>query len=85
VKVRVRFGAGLSRLAGMPRVVVELDDDATVADLLAALAHRTPDLNGALSRALAVLGGRHLPASGPLHDGDEVSLLLPVAGGAGAP
>jgi molybdopterin converting factor small subunit len=81
VEVRVRLVAGLSQLAGRPRLQVRLDDGATVADLLRALEHEHPALTPGLPSALPVVAGSHVHRTQALHDGDEVSLLSPVAGG----
>jgi molybdopterin converting factor small subunit len=81
VRVRVRLGAGLSRFAGAPLLAVELERDATVEHLLAALAAREPALAPALPSALPVVAGVHAARGDVLQDGDEVALLIPVAGG----
>ena len=83
MQVRVRLVAGLSRLAGRPRLELSLEDGATVADALAKLADEHPELRPGLPSALPVVAGSHARRDQPLHDGDEVSLLSPVAGGAG--
>jgi len=81
VQVRVRLTAGLLRLAGRPRLELQLDDGATVDDLLAHLAAEHPALGPGLPSALPVVAGAHARRDQRLHDGDEVSLLSPVAGG----
>lgn len=81
VRVRVRLGPGLSRLADAPLLAVELESDATVEQLLAAVAARQPALAPALPSALPVMNGAHAERADVLHDGDEVALLIPVAGG----
>jgi molybdopterin converting factor small subunit len=81
VQVRVRLVAGLSRLAGRPRLELSLDDGATVADALAKLAAEHPELRPGLPSALPVVAGSHVSREQALHEGDEVSLLSPVAGG----
>jgi len=73
--------AGLSRLAGRPRLELRLDDGATVADALAQLAAEHPELRPGLPSALPVVNGSHAEGTQELHGGDEVSLLSPVAGG----
>jgi sulfur-carrier protein len=81
VQVRVRLGAGLARFAAAPRLVVDLDDTATVQDLFAHLSAAQPVLGPALRSALPVIAGEHAASARALRDGDEVALLLPVAGG----
>jgi molybdopterin synthase sulfur carrier subunit len=81
MRVRVRLGAGLSRFADAPLLAVELEAGATVERLLAELAARQPGLAPALPSALAVVHGAHATREDVLNDGDEVALLIPVAGG----
>jgi molybdopterin converting factor small subunit len=81
MRVRVRLGAGLSRFADAPLLSVELAEGASVDDLLAALGSEQPGLAPALRSALPVLGGEHVERDKSLRAGDEVALLIPVAGG----
>jgi molybdopterin converting factor small subunit len=83
MRVRVRLGAGLSRFADAPVLSVELADGANIDDLLAALGTEQPGLAPALHSALPVLAGTHVERDQRLQSGDEVALLIPVAGGAG--
>jgi molybdopterin converting factor small subunit len=78
VRVRVLFFGEMRRHLppGQEHVDLQLADEATVADLLAAVGVRSEDerivgRNGALARD-----------DTPLHDGDEVSLYHPLGGGA---
>ncbi len=82
VRIRVRLGAGLSRLADAPLLSIDLADDASVDDLLAALGAQQPSLEPALRSVLPVVSGTHVEREQRLHAGDEVALLIPVAGGA---
>ena len=79
--VRIRLGGNLARLAPAPLLELELPAGATVDDLYAGLAGRTPQLGPALASALPVVGGAHVERSRTLSAGDEVALLTPVAGG----
>jgi molybdopterin converting factor small subunit len=81
VRVRVRLGAGLSRFAEAPTLSIDLVDGASVDDLLAALGTQQPALAPALRSALPVVAGTHVEREQQLQSGDEVALLIPVAGG----
>ena len=82
MRVRVRLGAGLSRFAEAPLLALEVPEATTVAGLLEALAADQPALAPALPSALPVVAGAHATRERPLREGDEVALLIPVAGGA---
>ena len=82
MRVRVRLGAGLSRFADAPLLSIDLAEDASVDDLLAALGTQQPSLEPALPSVLPVVAGTHVERDRRLHAGDEVALLIPVAGGA---
>ena len=81
MNIHVRLGAGLAPLTGNPRLVVALAEKATVADLLAQLRLEYPALTPRLDQVVPMISGRHAPATEPLATGQEVALLLPVAGG----
>jgi molybdopterin converting factor small subunit len=81
VRVRVRLGAGLARLSQAPALTLELEDGATVDDLLARLGDSEPELAPALRSVLPVIGGVHAEPRQRLEDRQEIALLLPVAGG----
>src|SRR3954453_9909735 len=81
VQVHVRLAAGLSRLAGRPRLEIDLESGATVEDLLHRLAAQHPALQPGLPSALPIVAGAHAQRDQQLTDGDGVSLLSPVAGG----
>jgi MoaE-MoaD fusion protein len=74
--VSVRLFAGLRERAGAPHVDVELPDDATVGDLLAAMELAPRSCVAAINREYADAGTRIAP-------GDEVALVPPVSGGDG--
>jgi molybdopterin synthase sulfur carrier subunit len=78
----VRLGAGLATAAGSRRLTVALPDNASVDTLLDALRSQEPELAAGLDSALPVVGGTHADRDQPLEDGDDVALLIPVAGGA---
>ena len=57
MEVRVRLSTELARLAGVPRMSVELGEGATVTDLMARVAASHPAVGDALRSALPVIGG----------------------------
>lgn len=79
--VNVRLSAGLAQAVGRTRLVVTLAEGATVADLVEHLRAEHPALASRLDLALPVVSGRHASPSDRLAPGQEVALLLPVAGG----
>jgi sulfur-carrier protein len=81
VHVQVRLGSGLATAAGTRRLRVELPHDATVDTLRERLRKTEPAIAPALDSALAVVAGTHASRDTRLADGDEVALLIPVAGG----
>lgn len=81
MRVKVRFAAALARLAAAPQLTLDLPDGATVGELLQRLADEQPELAPALGAALPVRAGSHVERGDALADGDEVALLIPVAGG----
>lgn len=81
MQVRVRLGAGLSRLASAPLLTVDLAEGATIDELFVRLSDTDPDLAPALHSALPVVAGEHVPRDRRLADRDQVALLLPVSGG----
>jgi molybdopterin converting factor small subunit len=81
MNVPVRLGAGLSNLAGRPRLVIELNEAATIADLLVYLKTEYPAMAERMDTAVPMISGRAAPPAEPLAAGQEVALLLPVAGG----
>jgi molybdopterin converting factor small subunit len=81
VHVDVRLGPGLATAAGSARLRVALPAGATVDTLLDRLRELEPAIASGLDAALPVVHGTHARRLQPLADGDEVALLLPVAGG----
>ena len=82
MRVSVRLFAGLRERAGTDRLEVELAEPASVADVLAAMAH-TPV--GALRprECVVAVNREYADADEPVRAGDEVALVPPVSGGAG--
>ena len=66
---------------GSSSSTIELHDGATVADLLASLAHQHSGPDGALRGIAVSVNAEYAIAAHVLRDGDEVGLLPPVSGG----
>jgi molybdopterin converting factor small subunit len=81
MEVNVRFSGILAHRIGSPRLLVTLPAPATVQDLLGYLHTTYPQLSAELARVVIVAGGVHQSATALLEDGQEVALLMPVAGG----
>jgi len=81
MRIDVRLGSGLSRLAGCPRLAVDVAQGATVGDVLHRVAEDRPALTAALPSALTVVRGGQVGGDRVLEEGEEVALLMPVSGG----
>lgn len=81
MRVRCRLFARYAEVVGRDEVVVELPPNAVVADAVAAL--RSSVSRGSLIPAhpLVAVNLRQVLPGEPLHDGDELALLPPLAGG----
>lgn len=81
MEVVVTFFAAHRKAVGERRLEVQLEQDATVGELLDELVRRYPDLEDL--RSTTVVSRNHRVADGDeqLADGDEVALLSPVGGG----
>jgi|1186.fasta_scaffold27441_2 molybdopterin converting factor small subunit len=81
MRIDVRLGSGLARLAGGSRLAVDVADGATVRDVIARLGEERPALAAGLPSALTVVRGTQVGGERVLADGEEVAVLTPVAGG----
>jgi molybdopterin synthase catalytic subunit/molybdopterin synthase sulfur carrier subunit len=83
MNVNVRLSAGLAPLAGNSRLLVSLDEAATVADLLRQLRRDYPAMAQQMDKAVPMIAGRYAATGDRLAPGQDVAILLPVAGGRG--
>ncbi|MCA9982852.1 MAG: MoaD/ThiS family protein [Anaerolineales bacterium] len=81
MQVTVRVNGALLAALGRPRLFLELPPEATVADMQRQLQQNFPDQVDYFKSAVAVAAGQHLPPESRLPAGQEIALLLPVAGG----
>jgi molybdopterin converting factor small subunit len=78
--VRCRLFARYAEAAGGSEITLELPNPSTVADAIAFLRARLPP-NALLVRPLTALNAVHALPGEVLHEGDELALLPPMAGG----
>jgi molybdopterin converting factor small subunit len=81
MKVNVRLGGDLARQVGNARLQVTLAERATAADLVAHLREQYPAALAQWNVAVPIIGGQHVSPETVLAAGQEVALLLPIAGG----
>lgn len=81
MQVQVRLSGALAARAGRPRLVADLPAPATAADLKRRLASEFPALAPIIDQAVTFAAGRHIAPEQPLADGQEIALVLPIAGG----
>jgi molybdopterin synthase sulfur carrier subunit len=91
MNIAVRYLVQLKQSAGCSTEQVQLDRPCTVAGLVGLLAERHPGLRSALLGAdgkvqptlLIFVGDDQSERDRPLRDGEEVTLMTPIAGGEG--
>ena len=81
MEIPVRFSSGLARLAGNARLSVQMQQGATVSDLLDRLCLEYPSLSGKMTGTVIVIAGKTVDTSELLHAGQEVAVLTPISGG----
>ena len=80
MSVTVLLFASYADALGIPSLSVDIPDEATVADVLAAVARRPG--SAALPRTpLVAVNQRYAALSTRVGHGDEIALIPPVAGG----
>ena len=82
--IHVLFFGMLKDLAGAPRDVLELNADATLADVLRHYEARIPRLKDLLPSLAVSVNQEYASKDVRLRAGDEVALLPPVSGGSGS-
>jgi molybdopterin converting factor small subunit len=85
MQIHIRVSPGLAVEIGQPRLTLTVDEDATTAAVLEMLRTAYPGSAGLLDRAVIMSAGRHVPSDEPLRPGQELALLIPIAGGAHSP
>ncbi len=81
MRIDVRLNSGLAAKVGQTRLALELTDGATPASVLAQLQAAYPAAGELLAQVVCVRQGLHIGMEEPLQDGQELALLIPIAGG----
>jgi molybdopterin converting factor subunit 1 len=81
--LNVLYFAHVRERVGKRAEVVELPDGATVADAVVWLTETYPGLKGLTAAVRFAVDGEFVALTAPLHDGAELVLIPPVAGGSG--
>jgi molybdopterin synthase catalytic subunit len=81
VRVSVRLFAAFRERAGASAIEVDVAPDATVGDVVAAVAERAPALRAVIGAARPVVNREFAEPGQPIAAGDELALLPPVSGG----
>ena len=79
--VTVLLFAGARETVGAPVVTVDLGPGATAGDVLTALCARYPALVPYVPSLRVAVNGAYARSDEPVHAGDEVAVIPPVAGG----
>lgn len=82
MRVTVLYFAAARERAGVSSDTLELPEGATAAQALEAACAGHPGLQGLAGRLRVAVDREFAPLGTPLHDGAEVALIPPVAGGA---
>ncbi|TXH04205.1 MAG: MoaD/ThiS family protein [Nevskiaceae bacterium] len=81
VEITVELNGVLCRLAGASSLPLNLRDDATVADAIAAVEARVPEAADRLEATACAVGDALVARNTPLEAGDVLVLIPPVSGG----
>lgn len=81
MRVDILLFASLQDRAGSDTVSVELDDSATVADLIEQVSQQFPDLRERLGQVRVAVDQEFRPLDYPVTEDVEIALIPPVSGG----
>jgi sulfur-carrier protein len=81
MKIRVLMFASLAREVGRGELELDLSDNATVGQAIAALCGDYPPISRYESRLATAVNLDYVGPDHRLHDGDELAVIPPVSGG----
>ena len=77
----VRVNGKLAEEMGTSRLSVEVEVPATIQDILDAISSGYPESSATILEAIPFASGNHRGASEEVQTGQEITLLMPAAGG----
>tara|TARA_B100000902_G_C26596956_1_gene568580 strand:- start:105 stop:368 length:264 start_codon:yes stop_codon:yes gene_type:complete len=77
----VRVNGKLAEEFGTSRISVEVDQPATIQDILNEIKNLYPQSSETILEAIPFVSGRHRGTATEIQIGQEVTLLMPAAGG----
>lgn len=81
MKIDVMLFAQAKQIAGHSVVSVDVSEECTVADLIAALIATTPKLSPLQSRLLVAVNNQFASSDTVIHNTDTIACFPPVSGG----
>ncbi len=84
MQITIRLFATLRQLAGWKEQTLEVPEDSTVADALAEIDRRFPQLTVANRTIYVAVNQEYARGEQLLQEGDEVAIFPPVSGGQGS-
>ncbi len=81
MQITVRVNGSLASTLGTSRLTATLPDEATIDTLLTQLQQQYPDSAEILRISVPIIAGQHQLNDTVLYNGQEVALLVPIAGG----
>lgn len=81
MNLNVRLFATLKDRVGAAQVSVEVNEPATVTNLLTALTEKFPAIEPSLKSILISVNQEYAERDQIIHSGDEIALFPPVSGG----
>lgn len=81
MNLHVRLFATLKERAGASQVILEVNEPASVSDILAALTEKYPVVAPSLQSILVAVNQEYAERTQPIQPGDEIALFPPVSGG----
>tara|TARA_B100000700_G_scaffold312072_1_gene395143 strand:+ start:19026 stop:19289 length:264 start_codon:yes stop_codon:yes gene_type:complete len=77
----VRVNGKLAEEIGTSRLSVEVTEPTTIQDILDEISSRYPGSSGTILEAIPFSSGNHRGANEEISPGQEITLLMPAAGG----